>query len=293
MESLIFVVTENPKFFFKLNKGLLKYKIRFKILNLGERIPNIKSIILTTKEELKSLGEFNQNKSLVIPYEKDNGFKEYILNVLTAYKLGDLNFKSLAFSIDPGTKRFGLCVFVNDYFLNSHTVFNKGDLINKLTLYLKAINIYKEKGEEIKYNFKIGRGMGVLSTTKAILKGIFSLFDQLENVDIFLVDESKSSKIQIYDNGKRFPKHEASALILALRKGIKVEQENYIEKINKIKKKQIGREDFLQQKQEIIYLNKNKTDFEDLFRQIISADISISDSIRFIIQHSKQVSQIS
>ncbi len=292
MRHLIFVVTNNSKFFYKLNKRLLKYNIKFKILNLGDPIPDTKSIILTTGEELTYLGEYNKEKSIIIPFNMEQNFEGYIINVITAYKLGSLKYQSLTFSIDPGTKRFGLCTFVNDYFLNSHTLFNRRALINQINLYIQAIRNYQDKNKYISYTFKIGRGMGVLTTTKEIIKSIFHLFEDEKDVDIYLIDESKSSKIKIYDNGKRFPKHEASALILALRKGIKVEKENYEKKINKIKTKQIGRRDFLEQKEEIIYLNRNKTDFKDLFRKIISADISISDSVQFI-RHCKQISQVS
>jgi hypothetical protein len=285
-------VTSNSKFFYKLNKRLLKYNIKFKILNLGDPIPDSKSIILTTRRELTSLGEYNKEKSIIIPFNMEQNFEEYIINVITAYKLGSLRYQTLTFSIDPGTKSFGLCTFINDYFLNSHTLFNKRALINKIKLYIQAIGKYQDKNKNIRYTFKIGRGMGVLPTTKEIIKRIFLMFEDERDLEIYLVDESKSSKIKIYDKGKRFPKHEASALILALRKGIKVEKGNYKIKINKIQTKKIGRQDFLEQKDEIIYLNKNKNDFKDLFKKIISADISISDSIQFI-RHCKQISQVS
>ncbi len=70
----IFVLTNNPKFFYKINKELNDLGYKFNIIEFKDIIPNISSIILTTLEESKKIINFNKNKVLIFPYNEKEDF---------------------------------------------------------------------------------------------------------------------------------------------------------------------------------------------------------------------------
>jgi hypothetical protein len=93
---------------------------------------------------------------------------------------------------------------------------------------------------------------------------------------VFLIDESKSSKIRIHNRKNRLSKDEASALLLALRDGIKTTKANYDQICTKIKNKTLRKDKFLKKKANI-NLGKESTDFyKRLSKEILSDEISLN-----------------
>jgi hypothetical protein len=237
-KKYIFVYTQNPKFFFRVNKRLKSLKIAYKVLNSGNNIPQYPSIILTTKIEAKKLSLFCNKKTIILPYEENDDFEKYIFRFFKVYKVGEESCYNLAFSIDPG-KKFGLIAFINGYYFYSKTFFEKESLIEdilKAVEYLKEINSFCPD-----LTLKIGRG--VLRITLDLIEKIFENIKE-ENLVMFLIDEGKSSKIKLHKSINHLSKHEASALILALRDGIKVNHMNYVKIISQIKSNKIAKNAF-------------------------------------------------
>ncbi|MHA1762530.1 MAG: hypothetical protein ACTSYC_02075 [Promethearchaeota archaeon] len=195
-----------------------------KILSTGDKIPNFKNcLILITSEEYKNLkSKYLDLEARFLPYDRRNSFDEYLIKVLSFYRVGNGNFSELIFSIDPGS-RIGVVVILDNYFLHSHTFYELTPLIEKIKQYHNAIK--KLAHGQLNVVFKVG--MGVLPLTKRLIKNIFQNVKGWKNLKVYLIDETRSSKIRIPDKKIRISKHETSALILGLRSGIEIKPEKF------------------------------------------------------------------
>jgi len=197
--KILYISTENLNFFYRLNKELNRLKIKFEILKIRTKLPTLPSIILTTSEEIHKF-EKTYEKLIILPYSYGDNFNHYILRVLAVYKIEFKdNYSELTFSIDPGTNHIGIVIFLDDYYLNSHTIYEKEN-------YIKIINDYiicfqKEGSNLMRLNFKFGRG--VIQITSDLLKRVFEAFKDRKFMKVYLIDESKSSKIKIQDRKKK------------------------------------------------------------------------------------------
>jgi len=233
----IIILTEDANFFYQTNKSLAALGVPLKILSAGDKIPNFKNcLILITLEEYENLkSKFRGLETRFLPYDKKNSFDEYLIKVLSFYRIGNSNFSELIFSIDPGSSKIGLVVILDNYFLHSHTFYELALLMKKIKQYRNAI---KELAHErLNVVFKVG--IGVLPLTKGLIKSIFQNFKRWKNLKVYLIDETRSSKIRIPDKKIRISKHETSALILGLRNGIEIKSENFNTIFNLIASKKI------------------------------------------------------
>ena len=273
-KNKIFLLTEDLSFFYKLNKELNRLNIKFNILNIGNKLPTFSSLILTTSKEINKFERHNQ-KNIFLPYSSHNDFERFISKVIAAYRIGyKENYSNLTFSIDPGTKHIGLVIFLDNYYFLSHTIYDKKELINKIKNYTKNF----DNPNLIKLSFKFGRG--VLPLTIELVNKIFTAFKNRGKMRVYLIDEAKSSKIRIYYQGKSFPKDEASALILALRDGIEVNQNNFQKIFNQIKSKKLKKEELRND------LFEKNNDMPSILREIaekvLNGEVSLSESIENI-----------
>lgn len=222
--KILYVLTEESRFFYLLNKELNSLKIKFVVLNFNAKIPNIPCIIITTSDEYNKIqSRINTNVS-ILTYNKNEDFNQFIIKILASYRIGyKENYLSLVFSIDPGMRHFGLVIFLDDYFLNSYTVYEKDDLIKTVKDYVNAIQ--ENSSELISLNFKLGSG--IQSICKDLITRIYDVFENRKNLKIQLVNESKSSKIRIHENKRKIPKHEAAALVLSFRDGLEIKRNNF------------------------------------------------------------------
>ncbi len=284
MKKKIYVLTEDLSFFFQLNKELNHRNISFKILNIGNKIPEFNALLLTTCEELVKYN-LNNLSTEIVAYDKKEKFEKFLIKLIAAFKIGCKDsYSELTFSIDPGTKNIGLVVFLDDYFLISQTIYNKNDLIKKLKDYVEYLQTKDEN--LLKLNFKFGRG--VLPLTHHLVSQIFSNFYNRKKIRIFLIDESKSSKIKICnEKGKKIPKDEASALILALRDGIEVNQYNYMKIFDQIKSRKLKTKTFMKENSNNCYdLTFN---LKKLGENVLSGEFSLSRALE-ILHHDQELS---
>lgn len=276
----LYVLTENLNFFYKLNKELNRFHIPFNILSLKNKFPTFPSIILTTLEEVKNREHF-QKKGNFLTYSNEESFEEYILKVISTYRIGyKEHYSELMFSIDPGNKS-GLVIFLDDYFLISYCCFEIRDLIKKIKNYVQYFK--KNYPDSMNLVFKFGRG--ILPLTRDLVDIISSIFSSENDIKILLIDEFKSSKIKVYrkDKERKISKDEISALVLALRDGIEVNKSNYHLIFNQIKSKSSKQEVFKKDKQE--NLNKKSEIFEqiaDIAAQVLNGELSLSESSQII-----------
>lgn len=274
MRIKIFILTENPLFFLKLNKILTEKKIKFKILNLWNKIPNIPSLILTTLEEINKIKNNDKKNAIILSYAKEDSFKQYYLKILAAYRIGHVkDYSKLTFSIDPGAKQIGLVIFLDDYYLNSHTIYDPKNVIKKIKEYVNTLQNKNSNFTHLSFKF----GGGVPQTTTDLVKEIFNIYKNRKK-KIYLIDEAKSSKIKIYDNEKKssMPKHEASALILALRDGIEINQNNYSKifkqfKFSKLKEEGFNKEIFKKGNRMILTT-------QEIMQKVLSGKLSLSEA---------------
>ncbi|MFX1325795.1 MAG: hypothetical protein ACFE8N_12650 [Promethearchaeota archaeon] len=246
-------------------------------MSVKSKIPDVNSYILTTIEELHKLS--NKYKNLkILPYDENDNFTHYILKALAAYRINlkELNY-DLTFSIDPGSKKIGMVVLLDDYYLISHTFLNTDTFIDSIRSY---INCFQKDGQDLsKLTFKFGSG--VIPLTLNLIKIIFETFQKRKNFKIFLINESKSSNVKFQYRKKMFSsKHELSALILALRTGYEIDQLNF---------------DEVFEQGNIIGLNNrkgnegifnetriSKQELRELFQKILSNEISLSQSSKLL-----------
>lgn len=264
-------------FFFRLNKELNHRNIKFKILNKGNKIPEFGALVLTTREEFTQYN-LNNLKTEVLSYDKKENFEKFMIKFIAAYKIGYRDrYSELTFSIDPGTKHIGLVVFLDDYFLISHTIYDKKDLIKKLKKYIEFFQ--NNEQSLLKLNFKFGRG--VVPITLNLVSQIFNIPKYRKSTRVLLIDETKSSKIKICDkSGKKMPKDEASALILALRDGIEVNQTNYKKIFNQIKLKKLRINTFMKEDSE--HNNEITLNLREIAEKVLDDKLSLSESIQMI-----------
>jgi hypothetical protein len=275
--KILYVHTENLNFFFKLNRELNHLDIKFKILSRISKIPDIPSLLLTTSGEIHKYREDYKNLK-ILAYTESENFNHYILKVLAAYRIDyKENYSDLIFSIDPGLKKLGLVVFLDDYYLFSHTIYDRTELIDFIK---DCINCFQNDNPNLlKLTFKFGGG--VLTLTLKLMEQIIDVFQDRNNLKIYLIDESKSSKIRIQDIKKRFrTKHELSALILALRKGVEIND------LNLFKTSKLGKIPDLnnpkQNEKFVKLVNESTVEVKDLIEKILNDKISLSQSSRLI-----------
>lgn len=276
-KKFLYILTENLNFFYKLNKIFTEKKISFKVLTLGSKIPSIASLILTTSEEIRKFETKNNNVKFLI-YSPETIFDEYILRVLAAYRIEYKEYYSkLTFSIDPG-KKIGLMVFLDNYYFDSYCCYRTEELIEKIVKIMRVFQI--NNPDLIHVDFKFGRG--VLSITYELVKNIYKIFKSRQNLRVYLIDESRTSKIKNLNKfkGKKVSKDEISALILAMREGIEVTHENYIKIFNQIKSKKLKLNPI--SKRDIESNNGALFKIEDIIEKVLSGECSLIESSQLI-----------
>lgn len=268
----IYILTDDLNFFYRVNKVLNNKKLNFKILNFWDKIPDMPLILLTTSKELKRIDLPNQNINLLDFKTKDD-INQYILKVLAVYRLGYQDYDNLLFSIDPGLTHIGIVIFLDDYFLDSITLADNFRVIQ----YVKnTIDSLQESNTSIlKFSIKLGKGLPEI--TQDLLNRTFLVFSNISNMKIYLIDESYTSKIKISNLGKKFPKHEAAALILSLRDGFEVNYQNYndIFKTKSFKKENFKRYNEGNSKDELHRFSK-------IAEEVIKGEKSFSESKNLI-----------
>ncbi len=272
----LYILTEDLNFFYMLKNELDKHNIKFQILNLNAKIPTISSIILTTSEDIDELRLENHDNYLV--YSKNYDFAKYIIKVIAAYRVSYKEiYSTLTFSIDPG-KKLGLMIFLDDYYLESYCCFEKIDL-------LEIINKYIETFQEgnltlIDIKFKLGRG--VLTVTFDLVEEIYRFFHNRNKLSVYLIDEFKSSKIRLSrEKGyRKFSKDEISALILAFRNGIKVDQDNYKYIFEQIKNKTFKTDNYntLKTNNHEEYL----LDLKEMIKKVLNGEINLNNAMEML-----------
>lgn len=279
----IFISSTNSRFFYRLTRAFKAFPdLDFKVLNFSDikHIPQ-NSILLTTAKEAKKLNLKQSDLERVVKYNENDDFDKYIFNALKVYRCGSKNYSKLLFSIDPG-KTIGLIVFLDGYFFYSKTFYSNQKLISNIN---QCVTYLDENNDEaIQIILKFGRG--VLSLTLKLIKKIYELFQsqQKKDIRIFLINESKSSKLKLHQTFKNLSKHEASALILALRKGIEVNQETY-EYFFKLKKSNREIQTKMEEElAEISFLNEHRDILIDLTMDLIKGKISIYKAYKIINQ---------
>jgi len=273
----LYVLTENLNFFYRINKRLIEKRIKAEILNPGNKIPNHPSVILTTRDEFEKYYTKELKVNFLV-YSKGENFELYLLRVIAAYRIEyKNNYLSLTFSIDPG-KKIGLMIFLDDYYLDSFCCYEKDELLVAITNFIHAFQDNNPNLMEL--TFKLG--MGVPSLTCELIENIFQFLHGRKNVYLFLINEYKSSKMRIIKKQKErnFSKDEISALILALRKGIEVNEKNYnsIYKqkgLNKLQNEGTFKMDFEK-------IGENINTLGEIAEKVLRGEISLNESTRLI-----------
>ena len=271
----LYVYTENLNFFYRLNRELKRLSINFIILNTRAKIPDNNSLILTTSREINLFGNSYRNIKL-LPYSENQDFKSYILRVLAAYRIEYKdNYTKLTFSVDPGSKYIGIVVFLDNYYLISHTIYEKEDFFRFIMDVVKSFK--NGNSYQMELEFKIGSG--VLPISLELVKKLYQIFKNEKSINIYLVDESKSSKLKIRDKRKGITKHEISALILALRNGIEVNESNYFKTFKQIRAEYSNNRE--KNQTSIKMLNKTMPDLKEIIKKILNNEISLIESYVF------------
>ncbi|MHA2268937.1 MAG: hypothetical protein ACXAB8_14160 [Promethearchaeota archaeon] len=260
-----------------MNNELLRLRVNFEILPVRSKIPTYRSIILTTSEEIHKFEKIYE-KLQILPYSKEENFDHYILKILAAYKIGYQDkYSVLLFSIDPGTRKIGVAVFLDDNYLQSHTIYNREEFIGVINDYI--LSFQKRHSDPIRFIFKFGRG--VISITIHLLNLVYETFRTGKTMETFLVDESRTSKIKIKDSKKQVrTKHEVSALIIAMREGIAVDSSNFLQII----RQKVSQNSNYHEVEEGDFeeIQEKKLKLIKIIERILNNDISLSKACELI-----------
>lgn len=272
----LYILTEDLNFFYMLKNELDKHNIKFQILNLDAKIPTISSIILTTSEDIGKLRLRNHDNYLV--YSKNYDFAKYLIKIIAAYRINHKeSYSTLTFSIDPG-KKLGLMIFLDDFYLESYCCFEKIDLLEIINKYIETFQENNPTLIDIK--FKLGRG--VLAIAFDLVEEIYRFFHNRNKLRVYLIDEFKSSKIRLSrEKGyRKFSKDEISALILAFRNGIPVEQDNYKHIFEQIRNKTFKTNNFngLKSNNHEDYL----LDLKEVIEKVLNGEINLNTAMEML-----------
>lgn len=271
----IYILTENLNFFYKINNGLKNKRVQFRILTFWDKIPNIPSVILTTSKESNQIEIVNKDTNLLEFIDGDD-INQYILKVLAVFRLGYQDYDNLLFSIDPGLNHIGIVVFLDDYFFDSSTLTENSQVITYIKKYFDSIQ--QDNTNPLSLDIKFGRGL--LEITQDLVNRAFSTFSNILDMKVFLIDESNTSKIKISYQGKKFPKHEAAALILSFRKGLDVNYLNYKTIFKTNKTLSLNRERLSRYNGG--YIKEYFLKFSKIAEAVIMGEKSLSESIKLI-----------
>ncbi|MFW9866167.1 MAG: hypothetical protein ACFFEN_08735 [Candidatus Thorarchaeota archaeon] len=236
------------------------------------KVRDVASVLLTTSEDILNFG-VNYRKLKFLVYNESDNFKYYIIKVLTAYRIGyKENYSNIIFSIDPGSKRIGLVVFIDDYYLISQTFYDKTGIIDFIKDYIICFQIDNPNVLTLTFKF----GSGVLPLTINLIEEVFNLYQNRMLLKIYLIDESKSSKIKIQDIKKKFrTKHELSALILALRNGVEIRRSELFIKFNQKRFHDPSQAKYPDSRGEF---NNSTINIQELIEKLVNDEISLSES---------------
>ena len=271
----IYILTENLNFFYKLNNGLKNKRIQFRILTFWDKIPNIPSVILTTSKEAIQIEIVNKD-TILLEFIEGDDINQYILKVLAVFRLGYQDYDNLLFSIDPGLNHIGIVVFLDDYFFDSSTLTENSQVIKYIQKLVYSIQ--QDNTNPLSLDIKFGRSL--LGTTQDLVNCALSTFSNILDMKVFLIDESNTSKIKISKQGKKFPKHEAAALILSFREGLDVNYQNYRTIFKKNKQIALNRE--LLSRYNEPYTKEYIMRFSKIAEAVITGEKSLSESIKLI-----------
>ncbi|MFX0029284.1 MAG: hypothetical protein ACFE8B_08745 [Candidatus Hermodarchaeota archaeon] len=279
--KILYLHTEDLNFFYRLNRELIRKNVRFKILGGVSKIPDLRAILLTTLKDTHSLkGSYKKLK--IMAYDEKDNFNHYVYKILAAYRIGYKEFYSdLIFSIDPGSKKIGMVVFLDDYYLISHTFYDKSGIINLVKDYVNCFQTNNPNPLRITFKF----GSGVLPIPLKLIEAISDFFQERNHLKVFLINESKSSKVKIQNVKKKFKtKHELSALILAMRNGIEINFSNNLETYKKFKAQDSN---YAMETKNIGKHYDNSISFQDLVEKILKNEISLSESSELLHKNNK------
>ncbi|MCK4687851.1 MAG: hypothetical protein KAT66_06960, partial [Candidatus Lokiarchaeota archaeon] len=161
--------------------------------------------------------------------------------------------------------------------LNSQTIYDEKAFIMVIRDYVDCFQ--KNNPKLLKVNLKFGRG--ILQITINLIKEIYQVFNNRSHLKLYLIDESKSSKIKIQDIKKRImTKHEVSALILAFRNGIEMNYANNFENIRQNKFQKLNTMD--NKERHIEEVNDSVIDLRNIIEKVLNNEISLSKSIEML-----------
>jgi hypothetical protein len=272
----LYILTENLNFFYRVKKELDRNNIQYKVLNIGGKIPSYSSIILSTLEEMNYLHD-EKNDIVILPYFKTQNFDQYILQVIAACRVGFKNYySSLSFSIDPGTKYIGVATFIDDYYLESHTIYTKEDTVAYIIEISNLLRLNDSKPLDLYFKF----GRGVLGLSFEIIQELFSKLNKQSIKKVYLIDEISTSKIRLVFNNKKVPKHESAAIQLALREGLEINEANFDQIFKRVKNNQI--KNFAVKNDYISRFKDQKIDIKLIAEKIINGNLSLNEGMNII-----------
>lgn len=270
----LYILTENLNFYYRLNRELDRKNINYQILNIQGKIPNHPSIILTTSIEAKDIKMTNDQAKL-LPYSEEEDFEQYILKIIAAFRVDYKKiYSKVLFSIDPGTKYLGIAVFLDDYYLDSQTLFTIDNLLKYIEGVIEAFQT--ENLNSLAISFKIG--IGIIDNTYTLISRIYKRILRELKFQISLIDEVNSSKIRI--SNIKFPKHESSAIMLSFRKGLEIDENNYKTIFRRLRLKKIEYEELNSKKYRL--LSNKDVNLGEIAEEIIRGNLSLIEMSEMI-----------
>ncbi|MHA1847885.1 MAG: hypothetical protein ACTSYS_16915 [Promethearchaeota archaeon] len=193
--------------------------------SLNPRVLPGEEVIITTWSELQSIQvdgtifSFDDKKFTTNDAKVEKFFKMIKIWLNT----GKEAFKSITIGIDPGFKKTGVAIFINNTYIEAKTILTDETLLNKyIRTFIDSIN---EKDENFPPMMKIKIGNGNQIEINKIISFLREITDEF-NFEIEIVDEFQTNSTSSIENSKfiKISPDERAAINIALRKGTPLSQ---------------------------------------------------------------------
>ncbi|WP_457558119.1 hypothetical protein [Candidatus Harpocratesius sp.] len=205
----ICVYMHDAKLFYLITHKFRNEEIPFIALDNLSKIHRSLRVLITTKEELKETSAIIRSSIHILEVSQEDSPDQILLKALQ-YSKNLISFHTLTIGIDPGRRMTGIAVFFDGVFVYSREISNLAELRQYI---ITSFQTFPTKRKIIKI------GDGVIELTDEYINHLIKGEKIKNQSDIFIVNETSTSKRPYNGINKVSSKHEKAAMFIGRRTG--------------------------------------------------------------------------
>lgn len=212
----VLVYTHDLRLFYLLAKKFSDEHVHWHAINFFTDLPPVESVLITTEKDLmKYKPEFPTHIEILVVSNVDS-IDSIFLKTLQ-YARGIENYRELIVSIDPGTEKSGVALFLDRTYVYSQEKYNFHQIYDFIAL---AFTTFNPKFCSLKI------GNGYYHLTKKFVKYYAHQRIISNIITPYLVSEHGSSKLKFaIDAAHALSRHEYAAIAIGRREGFALSQQ--------------------------------------------------------------------